>query len=176
VVEVKSYVGVYGFVAGEPRLTYNAEGEPRLYLRIGINHYKPGDGGGYIKLQPTYHDLVQFGRAAELSNERFIKGDDFVAVGYLRTYERPVDGGTEQAEQFVAYRLTHDPNTTTYEIHRQPRSAEREADRGAVHSSAERSTPAPTPPSPPATAAPTPEPFPEENHVRTRQAGGPVVA
>lgn len=173
---MKSYVGIYGFVATEPKLTYNAEGEPRLYIRIGINHYKPGNGGGYTKLAPTFHDLVQFGRAAELSNERFRKGDDFVAVGYIRTYERTIDGGTEQAEQFIAYRLSHDPNTTSYEIHRQPRSSDREADRSATHSSAEQPAPTATPARSPATATSTSEPFPEESHVRPRQAGGPVVA
>ncbi len=124
---MKKTDGIHGFVAAEPRLTYNDDGKARLYIRIGINHYERLGSGGYKKLPPTYHDLVQFDRAAELSNDRFIKGDDFVAIGYVRTYDVTVDGQTRQAEQFVAYRLMHDPNTTAYEVHRRPRTTERDA-------------------------------------------------
>lgn len=69
---------------------------------------------------------MQFGKGAELSAERFRKGDNFLAQGYVRDYTRVVDGQERTDEQFVAKRLSHDPNLTTYTVDRRPR-AEREA-------------------------------------------------
>ncbi|WP_116953345.1 single-stranded DNA-binding protein [Jiangella endophytica] len=155
---MKRYEGIYGFIASDPDLTYNADGKPRLYIRIGINHFQSLPSGRLNRLPPTYHDLVQFDRAAELSHERFQKGDEFAAIGYLRQYDRTVDGQPKKAEQFVAYRLMHDPNTTTYEVHRRPRNTERDAAASGPDLQ-NRSAPAQAPASPPQ-APPSPPPPP----------------
>ncbi|WP_166355045.1 single-stranded DNA-binding protein [Phytoactinopolyspora limicola] len=126
---IKTTQAINGFIATEPRLSFNDDGQARLYVRIGINHFERQDDGSFRKLQPTYHDLVQFGRGAERSYERFRRGDDVVAQGYVRQYTRNIDGQERTDEQFVAKRLGHDPNTTTYEVHRKPSAREHDSGR-----------------------------------------------
>ena len=123
---IRTSPSVNGFVASDPRLTFNEDGEARFYARIGIQHYRRDEDGSFTELEPTFHDLVQFGKGAELSAERFRKGDNFLAQGSVRDYTRVVDGQERTDEQFVAKRLSHDPNLTTYTVDRRPR-AEREA-------------------------------------------------
>ncbi|MGH3302739.1 MAG: single-stranded DNA-binding protein [Streptosporangiaceae bacterium] len=135
---IKTSPSINGFVASDPRLTFNDDGEARLYARIGIQHYRREDNGSFTELEPTFHDLVQFGKGAELSAERFQKGDNFLAQGYVRDYTRVVDGQERTDEQFVAKRLSHDPNLTTYTVDRRPR-AERAAP-AAERDSASRNT------------------------------------
>lgn len=89
---IKTSASINGFIASEPKLGYSDEGQARLYVRIGVNHFQRLDEGGFRKLEPTFHDLIQFGREAELSADRFVKGDDFLAQGYVRDYTRQVDG------------------------------------------------------------------------------------
>jgi len=125
-VAIRTSPSINGFIASDPRLTFNDNGEARLYARIGIQHYRREDDGSFTELEPTFHDLVQFGKGAELSADRFRKGDNFLAQGYVRDYTHVVDGQERADEQFVAKRLSHDPNLTTYTVDRRPR-AEREA-------------------------------------------------
>jgi single-strand DNA-binding protein len=167
---VRAQQGIHGFIAGDPELGWH-EGTARLYIRVGINHYKRRDSGaGWEKLAPTFHHLVQFGPAAELSSRRFRRGDDFIALGYVRSYSYTVNGETRDEERFVAYRLSHDPNTTTYEINREPSSTDHEAQQAAGRSAA-----SPAQAAQPSTPTVPAEPFPEESHVRSRPAGGPVL-
>ncbi len=123
---IKTSQSINGFIASDPRLTFNDEGRARLYARIGINHFQRNDDGSFTELDPSFHDLIQFGRGAELSAERFRKGDNFLAQGYVRDTTRVVDGQEINDQQFVTNRLAHDPNTTTYQVDRRPRR-EREA-------------------------------------------------
>jgi len=125
-VAIKTQQSINGFIATDPKITFNDDGQARFYARIGINHYERNEDGSFTKLEPDYYDLVQFGRGAELSAERFRRGDDFVAQGHVREYTHLVNGEEVTDEQFVTKRLAHDPNTTTYSVDRRPRS-EREA-------------------------------------------------
>ena len=123
---IKTSQSINGFIATDPKITFNDDGQARFYARIGINHYQRNDDGTFTELDPSYHDLIQFGKGAELSAERFRKGDNFLAQGYVRDYNHVVDGQERTDQQFVTNRLAHDPNTTTYQVDRRPRS-EREA-------------------------------------------------
>ena len=123
---IKTEPSIKGFIASDPRLTFNDDGQARFYARFGQNHYHREEDGTFTELEPSFHDLVQFGKGAELSAERFQKGDKFVAQGYVQDYQHMVDGQQRTDEQFVAKRLGHDPNLTTYTVDRRPRS-EREA-------------------------------------------------
>jgi single-stranded DNA-binding protein len=127
VVALKTSQSINGFIASDPRLTFNDDGQARLYARIGINHYRREEDGSFTELEPSFHDLIQFGKGAELSAERFRKGDNFLAQGYVRDYTRVVDGQERTDEQFVTKRLAHDPNITTYHVERRARSSERDA-------------------------------------------------
>ena len=132
---LKTSQAVNGFIASDPKITFNDEGQARLYARIGINHFRREEDGSFTELEPSFHDLIQFGKGAELSAERFRKGDNFLAQGYVRDYTRVVDGQERTDQQFVAKRLAHDPNVTTYHVERRARSSERAApaaERGAA--------------------------------------------
>lgn len=119
---IKTSQSINGFIASEPRLTFNDDGQARFYARIGIQHYRREADGTFTERDPSYHDLIQFGRGAELSADRFRKGDNFLAQGYVRDYTHVVDGQEQTNQQFVTNRLAHDPNTTTYQVDRRPRS------------------------------------------------------
>lgn len=125
--EIKTSESINGFIASDPKLTFNEDGQARFYARIGMNHYVRNGDGSFTKQEPSFHDLVQFGKGAELSYGRFRKGDDFLAQGYVRDYSRSVDGVERSDEQFVARRLSHDPNTTTYQVQRRTPAAGRDA-------------------------------------------------
>ena len=106
---------VSGFVATDPKLTTSANGNQRLYFRFGQEHFRREEDGSFTQLETSFHHLVMFGRSAELANERFAKGDNFIAEGETRTYT-----GNEGAdrEQFVASRIGHDNNITRYTVDR----------------------------------------------------------
>ncbi|TWE13087.1 single-stranded DNA-binding protein [Rudaeicoccus suwonensis] len=122
---IKTEPSIKGFIASDPRLTFNDDGQARFYARIGQNHYHREEDGTFTEMEPSFHDLVQFGKGAELSAERFRKGDKFIAQGYVQDYRHMVDEEQRTDEQFVAKRVAHDPNLTTYTVDRRPR-AERE--------------------------------------------------
>ena len=89
---IKTSQAINGFISADPRLTFSESGQARFYARVGINHYEPQQDGSFRKLDPTYHDLIQFGKSAEMSADRYVKGDDIVAQGYTREYTRNVNG------------------------------------------------------------------------------------
>lgn len=125
---ISSYTkqSINGFIAGDPKLTYGDTGTARFYVRVGVNHFNRREDGGFDQLDPTFHDLIQFGKGAERSAELFVKGDQFVAQGQVREYTHEVEGQERTDEQFVAVRVAHDPNTTKYEVTR-GRREERDA-------------------------------------------------
>lgn len=139
---IKTAQSINGFIASDPRITFNDAGQARFYARIGINHYQRNSDGSFTELEPSFHDLIQFGKGAELSTERFRKGDNFLAQGYVRDYTHVVDGEERAEQQFVTNRLAHDPNTTTYEVQRRTRGGEAETP-AAERDSATRDAPRP---------------------------------
>jgi single-strand DNA-binding protein len=79
-------------------------------VRIGINHSQPREDGGFTELEPTYHDLVQFGKGAERTADLYIKGDKVIAYGNTRVYDRVVDGERRVDKQFIATSVSPDAN------------------------------------------------------------------
>ena len=136
---IKTSQSINGFIASDPKITFNDQGQARFYARIGINHFQRNEDGTFTEMEPSFHDLIQFGKGAELSAERFRKGDNFLAQGYKHDYTRMVNGEEITDEQFVTNRLAHDPNTTTYTVDRRPRS-EREAPAVAQDSASRNGT------------------------------------
>ncbi|MGP6172200.1 single-stranded DNA-binding protein [Microbacterium sp. A204] len=114
---------VSGFVASDPKLTSSANGNQRLYLRFGQEHFRREEDGAFTQLETSYHHLVMFGRSAELASDHFSKGDNFLAEGYQRpvSYER--EGQPVESEEFVAKRIGHDAARTRYEVDRSPRKS-----------------------------------------------------
>lgn len=111
-----------GFIASDPQLSYTERGDARLYVKIGQEHYRREADGSFTQTETTFHDLVAFRKTAERAQARLVKGDTFVAEGYVREYERTgPDGETVQAEEFVAKKLGHDLARTRYDVDRTPR-------------------------------------------------------
>lgn len=107
-----------GFIASDPQLSYTAKGDPRLYARIGQEHYRREPDGSFTQTETTYHHLVMFNRSAERAAERFAKGDNFIAEGYTRPISYEKDGQNVEGEEFVAKRIGHDAARTRYEVDR----------------------------------------------------------
>jgi single-stranded DNA-binding protein len=118
---IDTQAAISGFIATEPRLTYTEDGVPRFYARIGIEHSRLEPDGSFTQLEPTFHDMTMFRRAAEESVGRFHKGDKFVAAGRVHEYAYTKDGQTIQTEEFIASRIGHDTARTRYQVDRTPR-------------------------------------------------------
>lgn len=107
-----------GFIATDPQLSFNANGEARLYVRIGQEHFERNADGTFTQKETTYHDLVMYRRSAERAFARLAKGDNFLAEGYVHPYTYERDGQTITGEEFVAKRLGHDAVRSIYAVDR----------------------------------------------------------
>ncbi|WP_062389955.1 single-stranded DNA-binding protein [Demequina iriomotensis] len=112
-----------GFIVSEPALTATERGDARLYVRVGQEHFHRGENGSFTPLEPTFHDLVVFGRTAERAAEHLAKGDRFIAEGRIRRFTRVgADGVETDAEEFIAARIGHDVARTSYTVERTRRA------------------------------------------------------
>lgn len=120
-----------GFIASDPQLSETSKGDARFYARVGKEHYRREDDGSFTQIGTTYHHMVMFGRSAEHSHARFVKGDNFIAEGYTRpvSYER--DGQNVESEEFIAKKIGHDAARTRYDVDRTPRRTAVERDAAA---------------------------------------------
>lgn len=142
---IRTQQSLTGFIASDPQLTFTTQGDARFYAKIGQEHYQRNDDGSFTKLETTFHDLVQYRRAAERAYAAFAKGDKFVAEGYVRTYEHKVDGQTRQSEEFIAKKLGHDTARTAYSVDRTRRPATVDQAQAAGTPSHDTGAPAPPP-------------------------------
>ena len=120
-----------GFVASDPQLTRTENGDARLYMKVGKEHYRQEQDGSFTQLETTFHNLVAFKAAAEQGHERLAKGDKIIAEGYVREYSYQRDGQNVEGEEFVARRLGHDMARTRYDVDRTPRRTAPERDSAA---------------------------------------------
>lgn len=109
---------VAGFVASEPKLSYTDQGDARLYVKLGVEHYRREPDQSIIKTATTFHDLVAFNQTAEQAYQVLAKDDVIIAEGTVRDYTHQRDGHPRQAQQFIATRLGHDLTRTRYRIDR----------------------------------------------------------
>ena len=117
-----------GFVASDPQLSRTENGDARLYMKVGKEHYRQEQDGSFTQLETTFHNLVAFKAAAEQGHERLAKGDKVIADGYVREYSYQRDGQNVEGEEFVARRLGHDMARTRYDVDRTPRRSPPERD------------------------------------------------
>lgn len=114
---------VSGFIASDPQRTVTENGDTRLYVRIGQPHFRRNDDGTFTERDPTFHDLVAYRATAERALQRFVKGDSFVAAGYIRAFTIERDGQSVEAEEFVAKKIGHDTVKTNYDVDRSKRAS-----------------------------------------------------
>ena len=115
---IRTHESLSGFIASDPQLTHTTKGVPRLYVRVGQEHYRKEPDGSFTQVETTFHNLVMFHRSAERAAEQFVKGDNFVAEGYARPIEYEKDGQNVQDDEFVARKIGHDLARTCYEVNR----------------------------------------------------------
>lgn len=107
-----------GFIASDPQLTFTQTGDARFYARIGQEHFNRENDGSFTALESTFTDLIMFRKSGERAHAQFQKGDYSIAEGETRTYMQNRDGQDVERDQFVAKRIGHDNNRTTYNIDR----------------------------------------------------------
>lgn len=117
---IPTQMSLHGFIATAPDLSITGTGAARFYARIGVEQFRKESDGSFTRLDPVYADLVMFNKTAERAYDRFAVGDQFVASGYIHTYERERLGRSETVEQFVARRIGHDTARTSYTVERDP--------------------------------------------------------
>lgn len=118
---IQTQQSISGFIASEPQLSHTERGDARLYVKVGIEHFRKEQDDSYTKLETSFHDLVAFRAAAERGAERLAKGDNFIADGRVREYSYEREGQRHEGEEFVATRIGHDLARTRYEVDRSPR-------------------------------------------------------
>lgn len=119
---IQTQQSIAGFIASEPQLSHTERGDARMYVKVGIEHFRKEPDDSYTKLETTFHDLIAFRAAAEQGATRLSKGDAFIADGRVREYSYERDGQRHEGEEFVATRIGHDLARTRYEVDRSPRS------------------------------------------------------
>jgi len=112
-----------GFIASEPQRSVTENGDTRFYVRIGQPHFRREEGGDFTVLEPSFHDLVAYRATADRALTRFMKGDSFVAEGYVRTFQVERDGEAIEHEEFVAKKIGHDLARANYDVDRAHRPA-----------------------------------------------------
>lgn len=117
---IPTQMSLPGFIATAPQINFTNNGGARFYARVGIEHFRKETDGSFTKMEPTFHDLVAYGKTAEHAYDRFKVGDNFVASGYINEYELDRHGQAEAREEFVARRIGHDLARTKYEVERAP--------------------------------------------------------
>ncbi len=91
-------------------------------MRVGQEHWTRNPDGSFTQHEPSFHDLVVFGRTAERVAALFAKGDRFVAEGRVEDYDHiDPDGVVTQRERFTAKKIGHDTARTAYTVDRTPR-------------------------------------------------------
>lgn len=139
---IRTQQSLTGFIASDPQLSFTARGDARFYAKVGQEHFRREDDGTFTRTGVTLHDLVMYRKSAERAYERFAKGDNFVAEGYVHAYEYKRDGEAIEGEEFVAKKLGHDAARTTYTVDRTRRTAP-SVEHGIDASAPSRDQPAP---------------------------------
>jgi len=119
---IPTQMSLVGFIASDPELHFTRAGDEYCRVRVGVEHWRKEADGGFIALDPTFHDLVAYETTALELHDRFRRGDHFIAGGYVHEYELENPGGSVVQEEFVARKIGHNANKTTYEVQR-PRRA-----------------------------------------------------
>lgn len=113
---IPTQMSLVGFIAGQPDLHFTTTGAEYLRVRVGVEQWRKEVDGSFTKLDPTFHDMVAFESTAREAYARFLKGDSFVASGYVHEYE--VERTGQIKEEFVARKIGHNVNKTAYEVQR----------------------------------------------------------
>jgi single-strand DNA-binding protein len=95
-------VSVEGGLIRDPELRFSGAGKPWAAMRIVAKDRK-NEGGTWVDGDPTFLDVVCFGKVAENVAESLQKGDAIVVVGRMKEREWTTDSGDKRTSmQLVA--------------------------------------------------------------------------
>jgi single-strand DNA-binding protein len=57
---IRTHQSISGFVASDPQLSYTERGDARLYMKVGIEHYRKEPDNSFTQLETTFHDLIAY--------------------------------------------------------------------------------------------------------------------
>lgn len=134
-----------GFIASDPSFEQTEKGDARLYFRVGQEHYRRNPDGSFTELESTFHNLILYRATAERARDQFVKGDRFIAEGYLHEYSLERDGQTVPGEEFVAKKIGHDLARTNYTVDRSRRTTPAAQRETGEFASSKRDSPASSP-------------------------------
>ena len=128
---IETVPGVRGFFATEPEFSHTDSGVPKVYARYGVERSRLEDDGTRTRLEPTFHSIVFYRRAAEIVRDQFQLYDHFVAQGEVRTNK------ATGKERFVAYAIGqyaigHNTLRTRYEVDRSPKAPAHRPERSSA--------------------------------------------
>lgn len=115
---IPTQMSLQGFIATDPDLHVSESGVARYSARVGVRRFGQNPDGSTTQLEPTFHDLVIFRKAAERAFEAFRKGDCFVATGHINENPCERHGRRIVREEFVARHIGHDLVRTRYVVER----------------------------------------------------------
>lgn len=98
-----------GFIARFADSTTIGKGEAWFYACAEIEQWHRQPSGEFTKLDAVLCDVLLFGRLTESAYDRFSKGDELIAAGYVNQYVRQRDGESISCEESFALRLRELP-------------------------------------------------------------------
>ncbi|WP_164737290.1 single-stranded DNA-binding protein [Georgenia sp. SYP-B2076] len=116
-----------GFIASDADVSFTDAGTVQVRFRVGVEHWRREQDGTFTKLDNSFHDLLISGKTAERAADRFRRGDQFVAHGYVDTRYAEPPARPAEREVYVARRIGHDLARTAYDVDRTPASARQAA-------------------------------------------------
>ena len=107
-----------GYIAQKAELKRGVANTSVLVFKLGQKRYRREPAGSFTLISTGYVSLVMFGALAEAANERFMVGDDVVALGTFtpRGFER--DGQQREVVEFRTNKLLFDTSRSRYEVTR----------------------------------------------------------
>ena len=51
---IRTHQSISGFVASDPQLSYTERGDARLYMKVGIEHYRTEPDNTFTQLETTF--------------------------------------------------------------------------------------------------------------------------
>ena len=99
---------LWGFFASDPQLSFNEDGEARLFAWIGQEQFERNPDGSFTQGETKFYPFKMFRRSAEHAYEKFARGDTFVASGHVQKFSYEKDGETISGEEFIATHIGPD--------------------------------------------------------------------
>ena len=115
---IPTQMSLVGFIASAPELHFTAAGKEHVRVRVGIEHWRKEADGSFTELDRTFHDMVAFESTARETYARCHSGDSFVASGHVHEYEVENQDRSVIKEEFVARKIGHSANRTSYVVER----------------------------------------------------------